>query len=144
MAQVFKSLVIAAPLERVWNKIRDFNALPDWHPAISESYIEDGGRADAVGCVRCLTLADGAEIREQLTTLSDTQHSCEYRMLSSPLPVSNYLATLSLRPITHGNQTYAEWRAQFDVTPEQEAAMIKLVGEDVFQAGLARLGELMD
>lgn len=143
MAQVFKSVVIAAPVEHVWSKIRDFNDLPEWHPGIRESHIEGGGRGDAVGSVRRLTLTDGAEIREQLTALSDSPRSCEYRMLESPLPISNYSATLSLRPITLGNHTYAEWCAGFDVASEQEAEMIELLGEGVFQTGLARLAEML-
>jgi len=33
MAKIFRSSVINAPIDEVWARIRDFNALPDWHPA---------------------------------------------------------------------------------------------------------------
>jgi len=37
MAKNFRSSVINAPIDEVWAKIRDFNALPDWHPAFTDS-----------------------------------------------------------------------------------------------------------
>ncbi len=40
MAKIFRSSVINAPIDEVWARIRDFNALPDWYPAFADSYIE--------------------------------------------------------------------------------------------------------
>ncbi|MFY8156784.1 MAG: SRPBCC family protein, partial [Rhabdaerophilum sp.] len=37
MARVYASSVINAPASRVWARVRDFNGLPNWHPAIAES-----------------------------------------------------------------------------------------------------------
>jgi len=37
MAKVYRSAVIRAPVETVWAVVRDFNALPRWHPAIATS-----------------------------------------------------------------------------------------------------------
>lgn len=142
MAYVSKSRVIPAPMEQVWNRVRDFNGLPTWHPAISESHIEGGRVADAVGCVRHLTLADGAEIREQLVALSDEECGYQYRILESPLPISDYLASLTLRPVTHGDETYVEWGARFEVGAEDEAKLREVLGEGVFKAGLDSLVQL--
>lgn len=58
MPQVYTSSVIGAPAERVWAAVRDFNALPDWHPGVAESRIEAGAPADQVGCVRAFRLAE--------------------------------------------------------------------------------------
>ena len=41
MARVYVSSVIPAEASRVWERIRDFNALPKWHPRIRDSRIED-------------------------------------------------------------------------------------------------------
>ncbi len=46
MAKVYTSSVIDAPADQVWQAVRDFNGLPDWHPAISESRIEGGAPAE--------------------------------------------------------------------------------------------------
>ena len=52
MARVYVSSVIDAPAAKVWARVRDFNGLPGWHPAIAESRIENGEPSDKVGCVR--------------------------------------------------------------------------------------------
>ncbi|NEP88194.1 MAG: hypothetical protein F6K18_15900 [Okeania sp. SIO2C2] len=46
MVKVFTSSVINAHIDKVWMKIRDFNALPNWPPAIANSFIENGERSD--------------------------------------------------------------------------------------------------
>ncbi len=142
MARAYASSVINAPIERVWARIRDFNGLPSWHPAIKASTIEGGGPASEVGCVRAMTLADDGKIRERLLALSDVDTYYTYVILDSPLPVRNYQATLRLRPIADGSRTYAEWTAHFDPDPvEQQAATIEFVGQGVFQGGFNALKE---
>ena len=37
MVQVYASSVIDASADNVWSRIRDFNAMPEWHPAIADS-----------------------------------------------------------------------------------------------------------
>ena len=71
MVRIYVSSVIDAAADTVWSRIRDFNALPLWHPGIADSRIEAGERSDQVGCVRSFTLKDGNRIREQLLTLDD-------------------------------------------------------------------------
>ena len=66
MVRTYRSAVIHAPIESVWNEIRDFNALPHWHPSIARSEIEDGRASDSVGCVRSFYLQDGGFLREQI------------------------------------------------------------------------------
>ena len=52
MARVYVSTVVNARNDRVWARVRDFNGMPNWHPAIAESRIEGGEPADKIGCVR--------------------------------------------------------------------------------------------
>ena len=139
MAHVYISSVMMAPAARVWSTIRDFNGLPGWHPAISESRIEGGAPADQVGCVRAFRLQDGDFIRERMLALSDYDYSCTYTILESPMNLENYIATLKLKPITDGNRTFAEWLAEFDCSPEQEAQLVEQIGSGVFQAGFDSL-----
>ncbi|WP_340117816.1 SRPBCC family protein [Pelagibius sp. 7325] len=139
MAEVYTSSVIAAPVGRIWARIRDFNGLPDWHPLIAESRIEAGAPADQVGCVRAFRLKDGGFIREKLLALSDYDLSCTYAILESPMGVENYVATLKLTPVTDGDRTFAEWSASFDCPPEREAELTADIGGNVFQGGFAAL-----
>ncbi len=139
MALVYASSVIAAPAARIWETIRDFNGLPNWHPAIAESRIESGAPADQVGCIRAFRLRDGGFIRERLLALSDYDFSCTYAILESPMGVENYVATLKLTPITDGDRTFAEWSAEFDCAPQREAELVALIGTGVFQGGFDAL-----
>lgn len=139
MTRVFTSAVIPAPIDAVWRKIRDFNALPDWNPAVADSRIEDDLASDAVGCVRNFHLQDGGHLREQLLGFSDIDHSCTYSILESPMPVENYRATLRLLPITDGDRTYAEWTAEFTCPASEEFDLVESIGQGVFQGSFDSL-----
>ena len=52
MIRVYVSSVIDASADTVWSRVRDFNGLPQWHPAIADSRIENGEASDRVGCIR--------------------------------------------------------------------------------------------
>lgn len=139
MAKVFVSTIIDAPVGRVWAVIRDFNALPAWTPFAAESRIEQGAKADEVGCIRNFRLKNGGRIRERLLALSDYDFSIVYAILESPMAVESYVATLRLFPVTDGDRSYAEWSAEFDCPPEREASLVAEIGRGVFLAGLKAL-----
>ena len=139
MPKVYKSSVIKAPAERVWATIRDFGALPSWHPVIASSQIERGEPGDKVGCIRDMKMQDGGQVREQLLALSDFDYFCTYSILESSMGVENYMATLRLTPITDGNHTFAEWSAEFDCAREAEAELVEGIGNNVFQGGFDSL-----
>jgi len=139
MVKVYTSSVIEAPADRVWAVIRDFNALPKWHPAIADSRIEGNQPADKVGCIRNFNLKGGGNIREQLLTLSDFDYSCTYSILVSPMGVENYIATLKLTPITDGDRSFAEWTAEFDCDPKKASELATMIGQSVFQGGFDAL-----
>src|SRR5262245_4104829 len=139
MPKVYTSSVIDAPAAQVWAIIRDFNALPAWHPAVADSRIELHQPSDKVGCIRNFTLKDGGRIREQLLALSDYDYTVTYSILESPMGVENYIATLKLTPITDGNRTFAEWTAEFDCAADRARALVQQIGQGVFQGGLDSL-----
>lgn len=139
MARVYVSSVIDAPVARVWERIRDFNALPRWHPRIRDSRIENGEPSDRIGCVRDFHLQNGDRLREKLLGLSDYDYFCTYSILESPMPLTNYIATLRLTPVTDGDRTFAEWSAEFDCDPAEEAGLIEGIGENLFLGGFNAL-----
>jgi len=139
MARVYASSVIGASAARVWARVRDFNGLPNWHPAIAESRIENGEPADKVGCIRSFSLRNGDRLREQMLGLSDYDMFCTYSILDSPMPLTNYVATLRLTPITDQDRTFIEWSADFDCAPDKEAELVSSIGGNVFQGGFDAL-----
>jgi len=131
--------VIDAPAAEVWKVVRDFNGLPGWTPFVAESRIEHNAPPDQIGCIRNFTLKDGGLIRERLLALSDYDLSCTYAILESPMGVENYIATLSLTPVTDANRCFAQWQAEFDCPPAREAALVQQIGTGVFQAAFEAL-----
>ncbi|EJM62074.1 SRPBCC family protein [Pseudomonas sp. GM48] len=139
MAKAFASRIIRAPIEAVWEVVRDFNGLPRWNPAIVESHIEDGLPPDLVGCIRSVTLDSGAVGRERLLVLDDNQYRVSYNFETPPLPVFNYVGTLELKALTEVDHTLAIWRSTFDEAPEDAGRFGPILSEQVFASGLASL-----
>jgi NADPH:quinone reductase len=135
MVEVRKSTIVDAPLEDVWAILRDFNGHDSWHPAIAQSEIEDGVSADRIGAVRDFRLASGGRIREQLLALSDHDHQYTYCIISAPLALQNYVATVKLTPVTDGNQTLWQWQSRFNTPKSQGEELSRIVGEDIYEAG---------
>ena len=143
MPRVYVSAVIDAPVERVWEKARDFNGHHAWHPIIADSTIEGGLRSDTVGCVRNFGLKGGGRLREQLVSFSDRERSYTYTILQSPLPLTGYVATFQLHRVTEGNRTFAEWWADFECRPEDLADLRQRVGRNTFAAGFEALAGIV-
>ena len=139
MVNIYVSSVIGASADTVWSRIRDFDGLPQWHPGIADSRIENNQPADRVGCIRHIHTRGGGMVREQLLALSDFEYSCTYEILESGMGVINYIATLKLTPITDGNRSFIEWSAEFECAPGREAELTQGIGQGVFQAGFDAL-----
>jgi len=146
--KVTETVTIAAPPETVWQRIKNFDALPSWHPAVESSATTAGNET---GSLRTLQLKGGGTIVEELTRYSVPDHSFAYRMKDpGPLPVSNYSAIISVNPGA-GGSSVVEWRGAFyrgdpnnNPAPERndEAAIAAVSG--VYQAGLANLKKLVE
>lgn len=135
LQKIVRSTVIDAPIERVWEVLRDFNSHDRWHPAIASSSIEGGERSDQVGCVRNFKLQDGNHIREQLIALSDIDHVSTYCIVQSTVPLERYVATVTLKRITDGNRTLWHWESSFATPPGQERVLGELVAKGVYESG---------
>ncbi|MEM8795720.1 MAG: SRPBCC family protein [Pseudomonadota bacterium] len=135
MPRVYCSTIIDAPVEAVWDILRDFNGHDRWHPAVAESVVERGEPFDKVGCVRRFKLNDGSELREQLLTLSDLETSYSYCLFDTPVPLLNYVAHVRLLPVTDTDGTFWEWESRFDTPKGLEDELVTLVSEGIYQAG---------
>lgn len=136
MPYIYESGIINAPTQVVWDYIRDFNALPKWHPGIAKSELEG---QHGVGVVRHFFLVGDGELREKLLALSDQKFSCSYTILESPMPLKNYLATMKLYPVTSTQDTFMEWYAFFDMTDMSAEQETEMIVHQVFASGIASL-----
>lgn len=141
MAKSYASTVIAAPAERVWAVVRDFNGLATWNAKfIPTCEIEDGKTGDQVGAVRSFSLADGTHLREQLLAHSDRDRLYTYSFLKHPFEgVENYVSTIHVLPVTDTNQTFVEWSVTFDCPPGKLGHWEDFYGNHVFRPGLEAL-----
>ena len=139
MPTIKVSSVIDAPIEKVWDRIRDFNGLPSWHPRMVESQIEDGKAATEIGCVRNFKVASGATVREKLLAFSDDEHLTTYSIIGHPAPISHHTATLKLERVTDGDRTFAVWTSQFDAPAEKGDEIARGMADNVFQGGFDAL-----
>ncbi len=140
---VIRAAVIDAPIDQVWEVLRDFNSHEGWHPAVTSSVMENEFDGDMVGGVRRFSLSDGAELREQLLSHSDRDHLLSYCILDSPLPLFDYVATIRLKPVTDGNRTFWDWRAQFRAPEGSAAKLENLVGRQIYEDGFTGLRKFL-
>jgi hypothetical protein len=143
MVKVIRSTILPAPVDTVWNMLRDFNGHDQWHPAIASSQIERGLPSDKVGCIRKFKLTDGSELREQLLALSDADLAYSYCLLETPIPLFNYVSHVRLIPVTDVDHTYWQWEGHFDTPTDQRDAMITTVGTDIYDAGFGAIRTAM-
>jgi ribosome-associated toxin RatA of RatAB toxin-antitoxin module len=136
MAKVSMTTKVNVPASQLWDLIGGFNALPAWHPAIEKSEVEE----DDSGSIRTLTLAGGGKIVERLESQDDSGHSYSYAILESPLPLTNYHATIRVNEDEGGGCT-VEWSSEFNPVGAPENDAMKAV-EGIYQAGFDNLRKM--
>ncbi len=145
--KVTEKVVIDAPAAAVWARIKNFDALKDWHPSVAESPADKGNE---VGSVRTLKLKNGGTLIETLERYDDAQMRYAYRAKDGgALPVTNYTSTIQVSD--EGGKAAVEWRGAFyrghpnnDPPPDQnDEAAVKAITA-VYQAGLANLKKIVE
>src|SRR5262245_61650147 len=143
MVKVIRSAIIDAPIDAVWEILRDFNSHERWHPAVSASRIEARRTSDEIGCVRDFRLTAGGAVREQLLSLSDRDHTLSYCILDASMPLHGYVAHIRLKPVTDGDRTFWSWESKFDTPPGWETELSQLVSEGIYDAGFTAVKRLL-
>ena len=147
---VTETVEIKAPVAKVWAAAKDFDSLNKWHPGFSKDVLTQGPN-NKPGTVRALTIKDGPTFTEELTSFSETGHTYQYKIIESPLPLQNYVATFVVKPGKDATSSVVTWSAKFtrknpsDHPPEAETddAAVKLI-TGVFQSGLANLKKVSE
>ena len=129
--EVTRSRVVAAPPAAVWSLIGGFCDIARWHPQVTRCTLSSESGAP----VRALVTAGGLGTLIEIETARDEiASSYSYTLVSGPLPVKNYAATLSVEPIGKGSTI--TWTARFEAEGMSEAeAVADIAG--VYEAGLA-------
>lgn len=135
---VFRSMILNAPIARVWAAVRAFDGVVYWNPGVTAARL-DAGRATETGALRHLDIADGTVFRETLLAHSDAEHFYTYDIVEGPLPVANYVSTHRFISITATGQTLGIWESRFDCSENDADEMDKVVGEQIYIGGMTGL-----
>ncbi|MGA2935873.1 MAG: SRPBCC family protein [Syntrophobacteraceae bacterium] len=137
MSKVSMSTRINASADQVWKVLRDFNGLPAFIDAIKKSTLEGSG----VGALRTLTLEGGGPpIVEKLEKFDGQAKTLSYSIVTSPLPLKDYFATVEVIDLGSG-QCELKWYSTFEPKDAPEAEAIKTV-EGVYSAAFEGLHKL--
>lgn len=137
-----RSVVIDAPIAKVWTEVRGFDSVVNWNPGVIAARLEIGS-ATGVGSVRHLDIADGSVYRETLLAHSDLQYFYSYDIIDSPLPCSNYLSTHRFVEITDGNRTLGIWQGEFDCDSADAETLASTIGDMIYRDAQYGLNQYM-
>ncbi|MFQ5761036.1 MAG: SRPBCC family protein [Acidiferrobacterales bacterium] len=135
MTKVNMKTQVPVSADKLWELIGQFNGVPNWHPAVEKSELEEDGK------VRRLTLVGGGSIVERLEQIDDNEHLYRYSILESPLPVADYVAEIRVHQNEDGTGSTIEWSSEFkpkDVSVQQATEVI----QGIYQTGLDNLKKL--
>jgi carbon monoxide dehydrogenase subunit G len=114
--------------DEMWGRIGDFHRVSTWLPGVDSQSSEGGDN------VRELHLTEGGTVVE--TLLDEGPHTYSYRIDDSPLPVADYVATISV--IERDGGSTVSWTAEFEADGASDAEAVAVI-EGIFQGGLDAL-----
>lgn len=140
MPRCYQSIIVHAPIEKVWETIKNFHDM-SWSSSVieqCEAVGEIGGTE--VGAKRILN----GVFHETLLECNDHEHRVRYSIDDGPSPVSasevnNYIGRVQLKPVTLSGDTFVEWGSTWESSSEEACdfchqiyvALLKALAEQV-------------
>lgn len=163
--KVEEKVTINAPAEKVWEAIKEFCSIKQWHPKVSDCTLEGSSKK---GAKSKLTLANGGWIVEELKNYDDQKMMYSYKFniddmstaktivhasqeVKVPvLPVANFSGSIEVKKKAD-NTAEVIWKGAFyraymnnNPPPEMnEEAAIQAV-TDFYRSGLDNLKQLVE
>ncbi len=108
-----ESITINAPVDAVWNVIKQFDGIADWHPDVKAS---SGDGKNASDGTRTMTLKNDGQLVESLDYYSDKDHEYNYRLKVenvTAFPVSSYTTNLKVAVGDNANSSVVTLKSRF-------------------------------
>ncbi len=140
--KVMRSVVIDAPIDKVWAAVRRFDGVANWNPGVTAAVLESGLPTE-VGAIRKLDIADGSVFRETLLAHSDLEYFYTYDIIESPLPCRNYVSCHRFIEITDGGRTLGVWQGEFDCAEADAGQLEAIVGDMIYLAAQQALNQYL-
>ena len=146
-----ESITINAPVDAVWDVIKQFDAIASWHPDVKAS---SGDGKNASDGIRTITLQNDGQLVESLDYYSDKDHEYNYRLKTenvTAFPVSSYTTNLQVKAGDDAKTSVVTFKSRFyrgdtgNAPPENlnDAAAVKAM-DAFFKNGLAGLKQKLE
>ncbi|HKL19355.1 MAG TPA: SRPBCC family protein [Halalkalibaculum sp.] len=133
MQEVKVNGIIEADAEKVWELAGDFSRLDSFVEAIADCS-SDGKES---GAIRTLTLQDGSKVKEKLQSINHENHTLNYSIVESEMPIKNYVGTMQVKDLGN-NRSEFTWSSEFRSENGQEEEM-KQALEGLYSLGMEGL-----
>lgn len=117
---VEKTLVINATAAEVWDFAGGWTGLDVLAPEAIQNAVSNG---NTVGSFRDVNLKGGGVVHETMVDKGPTSYS--YIIIESPLPVSNYKSTISVKDIGNGQSLFS-WKSNFIAEGVSDEEAVKI------------------
>ena len=142
MASVKYTAIIDADPQTIWHVLRQFDSIAEWHTGVAHCTVESGKSADTGGSIRKLTLAEGGFLRQRLLSIDNDLMEFSYGHEESELCITDFLASIKVRPEGDGSRSTVTWQAHFDMT-NQDATYHSIVSAFIIKGQQSLASKLM-
>jgi Polyketide cyclase / dehydrase and lipid transport len=119
--------------DAVWGKVGNFCGIANWHPAVAKCELSHGKK------IRTLSLKGGGTIVERLLKWDNKGKSYTYTIVSSPLPVTHYISTISVA--AKGTGSEITWTGKYQAKKGTSDAAAQKVIDGIYKAGVDTLAQ---
>lgn len=113
--KVVKEITIKADPATIWQVIKQFDAIAQWHPDVQTSVslqkLDDEGESASY---RLVTLKNGLKLEEKRRDTTDVDMKLDYQMSQGDFPVSNYRGVMQIKPSEVAGETIVSWTGRFN------------------------------
>lgn len=131
MATIRKEMHLAAPLEKVWQALADFQNV---HTRLAPGFVVDSKPAG--DSARIITFANGSVVKETLVTLDEERHRLVYVVSSERISHHNASAELVAEGTAHCRFVWTTDVLPNEIAPYIDAQMAE--GASAMQVALER------
>ncbi len=126
MTNVSVKNTIYASADEIWKNLSSFRDVEKYIPLIKSSTVVGSGVGAKRTCIIPSESGQEEKIEEEIKSFDDDAKTLSYSIISSPLPVENYLGTIKVKDIGDG-RCEVEWSSTFEPKgmPEEEVVKMK-------------------
>ena len=140
-----ESIDIKASIWKVWDAVKDFDGLANWHPMFSDDEIKSG-QNNEVGAIRTMTVKDGPSFDEELLSYDALDKKFSYRVIDPvPLPIADYVSTFQVIEGRRGYTTVM-WNGAYHNNSDGKMKDEEVIGfiNNAYRVGLDNLKMMIE